>query len=183
MEAVKEKLERARRELLDLGLRNTLINHRTSKARGLDIVDEKPEHVYRILVSDGKTMSFQGIPEPKEESDDLFDETETLFEQPEEDVVNEEGVALRHIDDKLQTPYTSKKLQRRLLNTYYVARSSIEEQGVNTLYLALGMLQWYEDESSDTERRAPLILIPTSLYRTSVQVGLRCSRRLMARVV
>ena len=76
MEAVKEKLERARRELLDLGLRNTLINHRTSKARGLDIVDEKPEHVYRILVSDGKTMSFQGIPEPKEESDDLFDETD-----------------------------------------------------------------------------------------------------------
>ena len=172
MKIVREKLELARRELLDLGLRNTLINYRTLKARGLDVIDEKPEHVYQILVTQGKTMSFQNAPEPEEESNDLFGDMEILFEQPEEKV-NEKGIALRHIDDKLQTPYTSKKLQRRLLNTFYAARTSIEEQGVNTLYLALGMLHWYEADVSDISRRAPLLLIPVTLYRTDVQARFR----------
>ncbi|PZO97320.1 MAG: hypothetical protein DI615_05505, partial [Gardnerella vaginalis] len=45
------------------------------------------------------------------------------------------------------------KLQQRLLKTFYTARTIIEEQGVNTLFLAVGMLQWYESESSAELRR------------------------------
>ncbi|WP_375378239.1 DUF4011 domain-containing protein [Hymenobacter cellulosilyticus] len=52
-----------------------------------------------------------------------------------------------------------------MLNTYYTARTSLEEQGVNILYLALGQLTWYEADSSPEPRRAPLLLVPVLLER------------------
>jgi very-short-patch-repair endonuclease len=74
---------------------------------------------------------------------------------------------------QLQTPYSSSRLQRRLLNTHYTARTAIEEQGVNILFLALGMLHWYEDQSSEILRKAPLVLVPVSLSRGSVRSGFK----------
>ena len=162
MNSIQTELDAARKELLDLGLRNPLINYRLSRARGVEIVDESPPDVYRILVEEGKAMSFLPKPEP-EEDDDL-----QLFEDDEA-----EADPTRHTDNKLQTEYSSTELQKRLLNTYYTARTAIEEQGVTTLYLALGMLQWYESESSDMLRRAPLILIPVEISRTSVRASFR----------
>ena len=40
---------------------------------------------------------------------------------------------------------------------------------MNTLYLALGMLSWKEEENSDKFCRAPLILIPTELDRSDAR--------------
>ena len=161
MDSMQAKLDAARAELLDLGLRNPLINYKLLKARGVEVVDESPPYVYRILVEDGKAMSF--LPKAESEDDDNL-----LFEDDEE-----EDDPARYTDSKLQTDYSSAELQRRLLTTYYTARTAIEEQGVNTLYLALGMLEWYESESSDTARRAPLILIPVEIDRTSVRASFR----------
>src|SRR5690606_18468207 len=79
------------------------------------------------------------------------------------------GISNRHLDKHLQTPHISTNLQKRLLNSYYAARTYIEEQGVNVLYLAVGMLTWYESPNSDIMRQAPLILIPVELFRTSAQ--------------
>ena len=154
-------LDAAREELLDLSLRNPLINYRLLKARGVEIVDESPPDVYRMLVQEGKAMSF--LPKPESEEDDNL-----LFE---DDGV--EKTPTRRTNSDLQTTYPLVELKRRLLNTYYTARTAIEEQGVTTLYLALGMLQWYESELSDMPRRAPLILIPVGLDRTSVDARFR----------
>lgn len=169
------KLEAARRELLDLSLFNKLLNYRPLRTKGLEIIDEIPEQVFRILVQEGRSMSFLSIPEDEKDElnhqaellaqDDAIEEREFL-KQPEE---NENGLAPHHTDDKLQTPDKPDVLQKRLLNTYYTARTYIEEQGVNTLFLALGMLNWYESPSSDIERRAPLILVPVELTRSSVR--------------
>ena len=35
-------LEIARRDLLDLGLRNTLLNYRPLRSKGIEVIDEKP---------------------------------------------------------------------------------------------------------------------------------------------
>ena len=161
MNSVQTKLDTARTELLDLGLRNPLINYKLLKARGIEVIDESPPDVYQILVQDRKAMSF--LPKRESEEDDLF-----LFEDDEE-----ENDPARYTDSKLQTNHLSSELQRRLLNTYYTARTAIEEQGVTTLYLALGMLEWYESESSDILRRAPLILVPVEINRTSVRASFR----------
>jgi very-short-patch-repair endonuclease len=176
-QTVEEKLDISRRELLDLSLYNKLINYRPLKSKGVEIVDEISTEVFRILVTDGKSMSFLSKPEEdeKEPGQEIFftdEQVESNDElgQPDED---ENGLAARHTDIKLQTSYTSKVLQKRLLNTYYSSRTYIEEQGVNILYLAIGMLHWYESQSSEIMRQAPLILVPVEINRSSVRSNFR----------
>lgn len=161
-ETIQIRLESSRKELLDLGLRNPLLNYKTPKGKGLQIIKEKSEFVYDILVKQSKAMTFLGVPEKKQAT--LHDEVGFL-NQP----VSEES----YKDTKLQTNEDEQHLQTRLLNTYYFARTSIEEQGVNILYLALGMLKWYEAGNTEDQRSAPLLLIPVTLERSSAQERFR----------
>jgi len=167
-ESIHSKLEASRKELLDLGLRNPLLNYKTPKGKGLRIVQEKSEFIYDILVRQNKAMTFLGIPDKKgkKNADDL---PEIDFELPELEQPTEES----YQDTKLQTPETEQKLQTRLLNTYYFSRTSIEEQGVNILYLALGKLKWYESGNVELPRYAPLLLVPVELERSSAQERFR----------
>jgi very-short-patch-repair endonuclease/tetratricopeptide (TPR) repeat protein len=173
MPSIADQLDEARKnELLDLTLRNPLISHRTLKSRGIEVIDERPAAVYRILVEQERRMSFDGVSE--EEKQKLGDEQyDMVFGQPDEEKTEEEagttGTAERHVDTVLQTPYTSAQLQKRLLNTFYHAQRSIREEGINTLYLALGMLRWYRSPSAEKERKAPVLLVPVELDRTDVQ--------------
>ncbi|WP_210521624.1 DUF3320 domain-containing protein [Hymenobacter terricola] len=167
------RLEASRQELLDLGMRNPLLNFRLSKAQGVAVVQEEAAPAYDVLVRQGKTMYFQAAPEPKKKGaaapgSELFisvesTENETSVLAPAVLTAAERQALLT--DNKLQTAEPLAKLESRLLNTYYTARTSLEEQGVNILYLALGMLTWYEAESSDEARQAPLVLVPVLLER------------------
>ncbi|GLK69782.1 hypothetical protein GCM10008179_34200 [Hansschlegelia plantiphila] len=60
---------------------------------------------------------------------------------------------------------TSKGLQKRLLDLHNDARTLEEEQGVNILFLALGMLKWIDPNNVQNARHAPLLLVPVSLER------------------
>ncbi|HXB68372.1 MAG TPA: DUF3320 domain-containing protein [Candidatus Acidoferrales bacterium] len=155
-------LEIARRDLLDLGLRNTLLNYRPLRAKGIEVVDEKPGEIFRILVREEKSLTF--LPGGEPEAGNGNGAKEQLAQPG-----DERGIAARHTDSRLQTSYASTQLQSRLLATYHAARTSMEEQGVNTLYLALGMLSWREDDNSDKFSRAPLILIPVELERSDAR--------------
>ena len=83
----------------------------------LRVVDESPPDIYRILVRNGKAMSF--LPKLESEVEDNL-----LFEDDKAEVD-----PARYTDSKLQTDHSPIELQRRLLNTYYTARTAIEEQG------------------------------------------------------
>ncbi|MBO0359505.1 DUF3320 domain-containing protein [Hymenobacter sp. BT186] len=188
------RLEAARHELLDLGMRNPLLNFRPSPARGVMMMREQSALVYEVLVRQGKTMYFQGAPgssktiKPSEHTqfisgfthleaawashsssntqarrDDHQDAATPPVPAPVELTEGERAALLT--DNKLQTDEPVDKLERRLMNTYYTARTSLEEQGVNILYLALGQLLWYEADSSPEPRRAPLVLVPVLLER------------------
>ncbi|MBC8033805.1 MAG: DUF4011 domain-containing protein, partial [Chitinophagaceae bacterium] len=161
-ETILSRLESSRKELLDLGLRNPLLNYKISKARGLHIVQEKSAQVFDILIKQGKAMTFLGRP-GKEKGEELF-ELPQLTETEQEQA---------HNDTKLQTNEFEAKLQTKILNTYYFARTSIEEQGVNILYIALGMLNWFEEGNTEDVRKAPILLIPVSLERSSAQERFR----------
>jgi very-short-patch-repair endonuclease len=76
-------------------------------------------------------------------------------------------VQYRHRDLFLQTQFDKDALESRLLRIYYDASTLEEEQGVNVLYIALGLLRWFEDKASDKARFAPLLLIPVTLDRKS----------------
>lgn len=169
LESIQTKLEASRKELLDLGLRNPLLNYKTPKGKGLKIIQEKSDSIFNILVKQNKAMTFLGLPDKKNGKQievEIFGDEDELPElgQPTEE---------SYQDTKLQTNEIEQKLQARLLNTYYFARTSIEEQGVNILYLALGMLKWYEAGNTEVVRSAPLLLIPVELERSSAQERFR----------
>ncbi|MEX2592624.1 MAG: DUF3320 domain-containing protein [Anditalea sp.] len=161
-ESILPKLEASRKELLDLGMRNTLLNYKVSKARGLHIVQEKSSSIYEILVKQGKAMTFLGKP-GKEDDEEILDLPE----------LTEPELQGAYNDTHLQTNETEQKLQSKILNTYYFAKTSIEEQGVNILYLSLGMLNWFDKSNSKEIRLAPLILIPVTLERSSANERFR----------
>lgn len=129
-------------------------------------MDEISQEVFRHLVTEKKVMSF--LPKPGSEVADAeepeTDEDLYRLAQPDEDgEFDENGLAARHTDNKLQTRLTSEGLQRRLLKLFYESRTYEEEQGVSILYLVLGFLRWYETDKSDKEQFAPLLLIPVEL--------------------
>ena len=167
-------LQKAREELLDLSARNRLINTPRDPARGkkLDIVDERSEEVFRLLVRERKAMSF--LPGRVDDQDQAppqasEDPPPAALSQPEEETTAEGTVDPRHVDLHLQTRLSSERLQARLLDMYYDSQTYEQEQGTSILYLAAGFLKWYESPSSDKVRFAPLLLLPVDLERSSVK--------------
>ena len=172
-EPVRAHLEASRRDLLDVSSRNPLVAFRPLRAKGVRIVDEVPREVYRILVAEKRPMYFLAAPDDEPAASD--DPSEDLLAVPSElraligESARRQEPEDRHVDNKLQTAHSAVRLDTRLRNTLRHAQSSLEEQGVNILYLALGTLVWYESESSDVARRAPLVLVPVRLERGSAR--------------
>jgi very-short-patch-repair endonuclease len=166
--SLRDILMRERQALLDLSTRNRLLNLplRTTNLRTLEIVDEKAAEVFRLL-NDGKAMTF--LPGVEVDVDRPF---ELIGPQPED-----RHPAARHVDLKLQTKLASENLQKRLFDIWYDARTLEQEQGVNILYLALGLLRWYDDDTSDTPRHAPLVLLPVVLDRSNATEKFRLKGR------
>jgi very-short-patch-repair endonuclease len=154
-----EKLDAARKSLLDTTTRNRLIStpRRSRSARLLEITNADGPRVYRELVTEQRSAGF--APREVADRDDLWDEVET---------VQEPAGALR-----LQTALTVEALRNRLLSLHLDAKTFEEEQGVGILYIAIGFLKWYEAPNSEVERHAPLLLVPVSLDRGTVRTRFR----------
>ncbi|RFB90753.1 helicase [Rhizobium leguminosarum bv. trifolii] len=167
--SVEAKIEKARTELLDLSARNRLLNvPRFSKsAKTIDIIDERSSEIFRLLVTEGKAMTFLAGAKGRDSKDD--EEAEEFIELaiPDDDERDESGRLVRHGDTKLQTKLTPNALQKRLLDLYFDARTLEEEQGVNILFLGLGTLKWIDPQNAENVRYAPLILVPVALARGS----------------
>ena len=184
---ISQKLQSSRKELLDIGLRNNMLNFRKT-AKTLMVVDERSEEVFNILYRQEKAMTFAPMArkrlaelakaaKPEEAEDDTASDEELLHELDslgwssvaDEADEDEAGKARRHLDTRLQTAIDDERLFLQLLKIHTEAKGFIEEQGVNTLFLALGFLHWYEADSSENLRKAPLILLPVSLERSGAK--------------
>ena len=181
----RDALENARKELLDLSLRNRMLNYRPTKGRGLEI-HARPKDVFGTVVEEEKAVTFLSAPEEAESSSlelvpySPFHAVEKPQTSPERNglelapyVVLPQPPAETKDKGRLQTPYTDERLQARLLGSYRDARLSLSERGVHTLYLALGALRWYDADGSPKLYRAPLILVPVELQRANVQQRFR----------
>jgi len=166
---VEEKLERARTELLDLSARNRLLNipQSAKAARSLEIVDERSDEIFRLMVRESRAFTFlAGRPDRSGVNDESPDAEEIVdLAQPDDESVDDRGILSRHADTRLQTRMTPSGLQKRLLDLNDDARTLEEEQGVNILFLALGTLKWIDPINAANIRFAPLILIPVALER------------------
>ena len=180
MVTVSDNIENARKKLLDLTLRNRLLNFRPTKARTLRILDESPLDVYDFLVLKEKPMQFRATKisetvnppsvdpihadnKPMESTSET--EGSTVW-QP----ITPELPAPNHQTDRfLDTPFDKETLQKRLFFIMQESKSVIEEQGYTVLYLALGFLEWYESPTSEKAARSPLILIPVEMKREGIR--------------
>ncbi len=167
-----QALDRIRRELLDLSTRNRLLSIPVGSktARLVEVRDELSTEVYRLLVPEKKTLTF--LPASLNSGDagaepNAAEDEPLCLPQPGDREEGKGVVAKRHVDSKLQTTLSTERLQRRLLDLFCDARTMIEEQGINVLYLALGHLKWHDPEEAGTPRFAPLVLVPVDLQRRS----------------
>lgn len=168
--SVQQKLELARQELLDMGLRgNPLLNVQKNR-KYLEIVEERSGDVFRILVEDRKSMSFLPLPEELEPEDaDGDPETKAQPLPSLVDYLDAKVGDNRFQDRYLQTRLPAEKLDTSLLRIESEAHTLLQEQGIDVLYLALGFLEWYEDANARTPRYAPLVLVPVELTRESAR--------------
>jgi very-short-patch-repair endonuclease len=162
----KGRLDRWQRKLLDLSLRNGLLNFRAS--RWVIALDAPDPGKIDDLLADGHTLKL--LPRP-----DLMDGSD-----PRDRAIHEgrhqENVRKTHAlealsRDELLAPLSKEELESRLIELYRNARAALQEGGANTLFLALGFLTWRRDEKDEKKFRAPLILLPVSLHRKSVRSG------------
>src|SRR6266852_5610474 len=164
-DSVATRLKASRLDLLDLSLRNPLLNYRASTRRGLDIIDEKSSQVYSFLLVEGGSLRFHHT----KKSSATPQEGEVFYLETESPGPAEIGIGQANPANSIATPYTKEALAARLLSTSSDAWLTIQEQGVNTLFLALGMLQWKEEETAKEPRFAPLVLVPVRLERKSAR--------------
>ena len=153
--SIASEVDKSRRELLDLSLRNPLINYRTLRARGVEVIGADPCAVFDSLVTKSRRMSFAPLEEDQDQAQELFE--------------GGDARSTRQKRNVLQTAEPPDQLLKRLRITFYFANTTIQEQGVNTLYVALGLVEWFESERSEILRRAPLVLVPVELTRTSLR--------------
>lgn len=153
------------RRLLDLSLRNTLINFRLARS-ALPLL-QAPLSELEDALSEG--TEFQLLPRPAdwlegERSVELYAGTEGA--SPEALLIREEFRQKR-----LRADIGEKDLTAKAVHLYRSARLSLEENGANTLYLALGLLKWYESPASEMARYAPVVLVPVELVRRTSRSG------------
>lgn len=77
---------------------------------------------------------------------------------------------------KIETLLAPAESQRRLKEIYRAGRLAIEETGVNSVFVAIGFLDWNKDASEETSYRAPILLVPVRLERQSASSGYRMAR-------
>ncbi|MBN1403927.1 MAG: DUF4011 domain-containing protein, partial [Opitutales bacterium] len=153
-------------QLLDLSLRNRLLNFGKNKSielrtHALHILED------RIASKDEFTLL------PDAENDPRSAE---LHNKRNGERLDESRLKADLEARKLRVACTKEELEKRLLSLSRDARIGLEEGGANTLYLALGVLEWKDSVRTDRVNRAPILLVPVSLTRQSVRSGYKLRR-------
>jgi very-short-patch-repair endonuclease len=163
--SARTRLEEWERRLLDLTLRNPLLSFRVTSASIPLLIPELATLEDKLY--DGADFQVHQRPQDWEATP----RDATVFQRrahtdPQVALLQDEFASHR-----LRADLPEKELGMRLTQLYRAARTSIEENGANTLFLAMGMLVWYESEASQKPRFAPILLIPMEIVRKSVQSG------------
>jgi len=147
------------RKLLDLSLRNNLLNFSREK-KGIELLvkdsrvledriysGDEYEILSKITDHEGKDLEIS-----LNSANDYLIEYSSLIEGE---------VAQK----KIRTLSTEKELSTKMTKMYRDAKIHIEESGTNCLFLSLGLLKWYENDYTEKERYAPILLVPVELSK------------------
>jgi len=141
MANINSKYEVWKKKLLDMGKRNRLLNYKNNGLSTINITTPKCYELYKMFVTDETPLVFPMI---KEESEEQCE------------------------NGNVETNKPIPELQKSLRLLRNKAKTAVEEQGVNVLYLAFGFLNWKESEHSKYYFASPLILVPVTLTIESI---------------
>jgi len=155
----KGRIERWQAKLLDLSLRNKLLNFKQTKQTVPCIVPDLAD-LEDALAADKPFKAY-----PLMEDDPIGERQLTQ--------VDKEAIISSAVDDafkrgQITVPLVKKDTESRLLSLYRKAKSDLQEGGTNTLFLAAGFLRWQRDGDKKSYR-APLLLVPIKLERKSAR--------------
>ncbi len=142
------RLDKWKEKLLDLSLRNRLLNFRPSRTT----VELVPHDLGALedRLAGGALVPVVHRPEQRGTPD------------PERLPI----LAKVHADrGESLADHTETDLQRRMLELFRTGRSSLQESGAVTTYLALGMLRWQDKKTPEKTRSAPLLLLPVHVRK------------------
>ena len=162
------RLDHWKNKLLDLSLRNKLLSFRPSKKTVPLMVPDIGE--LEDALAGGKKFTVH--PRPALADPNSPRDLGVHQDRTQEDAL---GGFLRDDlrDGRLHADIAEDDLDKRLLGIYRQARNDLEETGANTLFLAVGFLEWYESDASEKKRLAPIILLPLQITRQSIQQGFK----------
>lgn len=147
------------RRLLDMDMRNALLNFKVSQTAVKLLVPSLEDFIESI----GESHSYSLEPRPKEGADNLEKLSKTFerasFLKPYVDYVLYE-----YKNKRLRTVFDVKEHESTLLRLYRKEKSIQEETGTVTLYIAAGFLKWCEGEGAE-EKYAPIFLYPATLTK------------------
>ncbi|MBQ2713199.1 MAG: DUF4011 domain-containing protein, partial [Clostridia bacterium] len=147
------------RRLLDLSLRNTLLNFK---------VNSNVVHVLSTNLSETVNRVDEGgefllLEEPKDSTGTLSG-INTFGSQITASTL-QELVSLELKNKRLHCLTDQKSMISSLSGLYRRERTCLEETGAGTLYLAAGFLKWHERNDRYNEKYAPLVLLPVALVK------------------
>ena len=150
---VTSEINKYRTNLLDLSRRNKFLNFTASKSKSIEIINENMLNLFDKLVLKEESMKFLS-----------FDEDDASIYITHQNVWDDESDESEG-NLKIQTNDDKNGLNRKLIKLYKDNKSTIEEKGFNSLFLALGFLEWKDSSYQNKLSKAPLILIPVKLTK------------------
>lgn len=152
------------RKLLDLGLRNPLINMRLSRTV-VPILSTSLEELEDALADGSEFMIMPKPDEWKPQGEKIDFENVGMLGEAAELIRSEFS------NKRLRSVHTEEELTKHIKQLYRTSKTAMEENGANTLYLALGLLRWFETDKSPKPRYAPIVLLPVEIVRKSALKG------------
>ncbi len=165
------RLTKWKSKLLDLTLRNRLLNFKQTKTN-VKLICHNIHELENIL-SEGKEFKLKTHPKLMDGSDPRSGEVYT--ERTGRKVLHD-FVADSLSRRELVVDLPEDELDARLTGIFRAAETGREEGGANTLFLVFGFLQWRENKNSEVSYLAPILLIPVTLSRQSISSGFRLKR-------
>ena len=157
------RIERWQKKLLDLSLRNRLLNFSETKQTLRFVCSDVP--ALEDALADGRRFRIISLIDenPVGERD-----PDSYRRQTGRDI---DGNFAKSAFEKreLCTPVAGKDMKGRLTTLYRKAQADLAEGGTNTLFMAVGFLRWKKSETDTRSYRAPLLLMPVKLSRRSAQ--------------
>ena len=161
------RIDRWQRKLLDLTLRNRLLNFPDTK-KTIPFVCTNPA-LLEDRLAEGAAIRIISLPA----QNPLGERDAALYRDVHGKDIQRGFAAEALLRDELPSPLELPQLDARLIDLHRQVRNDFAEGGANTLFLAVGFLRWKKKPEDTRSYRAPLLLVPVKLERSSASSPFR----------